>query len=245
VGNYSRGITRSRPSRWSPETQARHRWFNNGGPSMLPTGRGALSPTRTAWTHETLRSQHRRGRCTHEHPPMTEPSSRATGPARTHRLRTAPSPTGAGDGASSGAAQPTTDTEATTTVPLVRAGAQCTMGNLRAKGCGPLEDEPVNCGWISAASVHRPASSTGPRTSLPCAPRCGCSGPRPPPAQRTRPPRRARRARRARRPGRPPPQQPLPHQPRPGPGRRERSTPSTPSPSTPPIPAPRRRGARG
>jgi riboflavin biosynthesis pyrimidine reductase len=53
-----------------------------------------------------------------------------------------------------GVAQPTTDTEATTTIPLIRAGAQCTIGNLWGKGCGPLEDEPVNCGWISSAAIH-------------------------------------------------------------------------------------------
>jgi hypothetical protein len=58
-------------------------------------------------------------------------------------------------GASSGVAQPTTDTEATTTIPLVRAEAQCTKGNLRGGGCGLLEDEPVNCRWITGGRVHR------------------------------------------------------------------------------------------
>ena len=147
------------------------------GPPMLPAA-ALLSPART-WSHGTRRSQHR-GRCRRTTPPVAEPSSRATGPARTHRLRTAPPPpTGAGGGASSGAAQPTTDTETTTTVPLVRAGAQCTMGNLRAKGCGPLEDEPVN-GWLL------PRPSTG-RSTVPQAggPRYGAPTMRmlwPPPA---------------------------------------------------------------
>jgi len=85
------------------------------------------------------------------------PSSCVTGPARTRRLRQTTAfvarkqrPTAA----SSGVAQPTTETEATATIPLVRARAQCTSGNLRGRGCGRPEDEPVNSKWISGAFIH-------------------------------------------------------------------------------------------
>src|SRR5918994_5783772 len=65
------------------------------------------------------------------------PSCGATGPARTRRLRQTTAfvahkqrPTAA----SSGVAQPTTDTEATATIPLVRARAQCTIGKPTGPG---------------------------------------------------------------------------------------------------------------
>src|SRR5690606_5742259 len=73
-----------------------------------------------------------------------------TGRARRSPRRMRPAP---------GVAQPTTDTEATTTIPLIRAGAQCTHANVRAPGCGALGEEPVNCGWIS---WDRAARRSGP-----------------------------------------------------------------------------------
>src|SRR5262245_3518488 len=45
---------------------------------------------------------------------------------------------------SQGVAQPTTDTEATATIPLVRAGAHCTLAKLWGRGCGRPEEEAVN-----------------------------------------------------------------------------------------------------
>ena len=64
--------------------------------------------------------------------------------ARRQRRRSTPS----------GVAQPTTDTEATATIPLVRTGAQCTRSNLRNLACGRPEVQAVNWRWITGAVVH-------------------------------------------------------------------------------------------
>ena len=72
---------------------------------------------------------------------------RATGPARTRRLEEAAATATSDDGApppQGVAQQPTKDTEATATIPLVRAGAQCTGANLRVTPCGRLGEHPVN-----------------------------------------------------------------------------------------------------
>src|SRR5262245_1815339 len=87
-----------------------------------------------------------RRRATLDSTPVRLFAARDTGPARTRRLRDV-LPAAAWErreAVPQVAAQPTTDTEATTAIPLIRAGAAITLSNLEGKGCGRLEGEPVN-----------------------------------------------------------------------------------------------------
>src|SRR5918994_1633121 len=141
------------------------------GTGSFPRGAVCLPPARTtghttaAWSMSSATPRPVRD------PDAHHPSCCVTGPARTRRLRQTTAfvarkqrPTAA----SSGVAQPTTDTEATATIPLVRAWAQCTIGNLRGRGCGRPEDEPEDSKWISGRFVHSlgGASSTEADASL-------------------------------------------------------------------------------
>src|SRR5690606_29933953 len=105
----------------------------------------------------------------------------AMAPARTRRSRSTMT-TGRWHGATPGFAQPTTETEATTTVPLVRAGAQCTLAKVGAGACGALEGDPVNCGWISGDVVHSTSTAASTPDHLATVPRAWTPSGPPPPA---------------------------------------------------------------
>jgi hypothetical protein len=145
----------------------------------------ALSPARNGGAHGTRRSESPGASSNLTAPRMrTQTQLSCAAPGADSQVEAKPPPD-IGNGTPQESLCPPQTTAATTAIPLIRAGAQCTKGNLRIRACGLLEDEPVDSGWTGGVVFHSGASgrvvrrasgrvATADRASRGVAPRASC-----------------------------------------------------------------------